>query len=70
MTIGTSLFVIAVGAILRYAVTAKVDWINLNTAGLVLMVVGVLGLILGLYFYFVRGEDPEVAARRQTPPTS
>jgi hypothetical protein len=67
MTIGGSLFLIAAGAILRYAVTARVDWININTAGLVLMVVGFLGLILGLYFYFVRGEDPEVAARRPPP---
>jgi hypothetical protein len=67
MTIGGSLFLIAAGAILRYAVTAKVDWININTAGLVLMVVGFLGLLLGLYFYFVRGEDPEVVARRPPP---
>jgi hypothetical protein len=33
----------------------------------VLMVVGFLGLLLGLYFYFVRGEDPEVVARRPPP---
>jgi hypothetical protein len=56
MTIGASLFLIAAGAILRYAVTAKVDWINLNTTGLVLMIVGALGLVLGIYFAFVRGE--------------
>ena len=56
MTIGASLFLIAAGAILRYAVTAKVDWINLNTTGLVLMIVGALGLVLGIYFSFVRGE--------------
>jgi hypothetical protein len=67
MTIGSSLFLIAIGAILRYAITAKVDWIDINTAGLVLMLLGVLGLIIGLYFYFVRGEDPEVAARRPPP---
>ena len=56
MTIGASLFLIAAGAILRYAVTAKVDWINLNTTGLVLMIVGALGLVLGIYFSFVRGD--------------
>jgi hypothetical protein len=67
MTIGSSLFLIAVGAILRYAVTANVDWININTAGLVLMVVGFLGLLLGIYFTFVRGEDPDVATRRPPP---
>lgn len=54
MTIGTSLFVIAVGAILRYAVTAHVDGVNLDIAGLVLMIVGGLGLLLGL-FLLLRG---------------
>jgi hypothetical protein len=33
MTIGTSLFVIALGAILRYAVTGQVPGIDLQTAG-------------------------------------
>lgn len=67
MTIGSSLFLIAVGAILRYAVTANVDWININTAGAVLMGVGLLGLLLGIYFTFVRGEDPDEVARRPPP---
>jgi uncharacterized membrane protein YfcA len=49
MTIGSSLFLIAVGAILKFAVTAHVGGVNVHTAGLVLMVVGVLGLILGLF---------------------
>jgi hypothetical protein len=56
MTIGTSLFLIAVGAILRYAVTAHVSGINLDTAGLILMLVGIAGLILGLFF-LVSGRD-------------
>lgn len=68
MTIGGSLFLITVGAILRYAITADVDWININTAGLILMVIGVLGLLLGIYFTFVKGEDPDVAARRPPGP--
>jgi hypothetical protein len=50
MTIGGSLLLIAVGAILKYAVTAHVEGLNLHTTGLILMIVGVLGLILGLYF--------------------
>jgi hypothetical protein len=49
MTIGTSLFLIAVGAILKYAVTAHVSGINLHTCGLVLMCVGGLGLALGIF---------------------
>jgi hypothetical protein len=46
--IGTSIFLIAVGAILRYAVTADVEGINLDTAGLILMIVGVVGLLVSL----------------------
>ena len=49
MTIGTSLFLIAVGAILKYAVTATVAGVNVHTAGLILMVVGVVGLVIGLF---------------------
>jgi Domain of unknown function (DUF6458) len=51
MTIGASLFLIAVGAILKYAVTANVAGIDLQTTGLILMLVGVLGLVLGLYLW-------------------
>jgi hypothetical protein len=51
MTLGTSLFLIAVGAILKYAVTAHVAGIDLHTAGLILMIVGVLGLLLGLFLW-------------------
>ena len=49
MTIGTSLFLIAVGAILRYAVTATVAGLDIQTAGLILMVIGVVGLVIGLF---------------------
>ena len=48
MYIGTSIFLIATGAILRYAVTADVEGINLDTAGLILMIVGVIGLLFSL----------------------
>ena len=60
MTIGTSHFIIAVGAILRYAVRDKIEGVDLATAGLILMLVGVLGLLLGLYFTFVRRDRGEV----------
>jgi hypothetical protein len=49
MTIGTSIFLIALGAILRYAVTATVAGISIQTAGLILMIVGALGLVIGLF---------------------
>ncbi len=51
MTYGTSLFLIAVGAILRYAVTATVSGINLHVVGLVLIVIGVVGLLLSLLWF-------------------
>jgi uncharacterized membrane protein HdeD (DUF308 family) len=49
MTIGTSLLLIAAGAILKYAVTVTVAGIDLETVGVILMVVGVVGLVLGVY---------------------
>jgi hypothetical protein len=72
MTIGSSLFLIAVGAILRYAVTRE-TWnaINIHAVGLILMIVGVVGLILGIYLYLVRGRrdpalvDDRVVTRRR-----
>jgi membrane protein implicated in regulation of membrane protease activity len=50
MPTGTSIFLIAVGAILRYAVTATVSGVSLQTVGLILMIVGVLGLVLSLFY--------------------
>jgi hypothetical protein len=49
MTIGTSLFLIALGAILRYAVDATVAGIDIQTAGLILIIIGVIGLAIGLF---------------------
>ena len=53
MTIGTSIVLIAIGAILKYAVTAHVSGIDLQTVGTILMIVGILGLILSLLYMFV-----------------
>ncbi|HEX5310086.1 MAG TPA: DUF6458 family protein [Solirubrobacteraceae bacterium] len=62
MTYGTSLLLIAVGAILRYAVTATASGIDLQTVGLVLMIVGIVGLILSLLWFGM------LAGRRERPP--
>ena len=48
MRIGSSLVLIAVGAILKFAVTTSVSGINLSTVGVVLMVVGIAGLVISL----------------------
>jgi Flp pilus assembly protein protease CpaA len=55
VTLGTSLFLIAVGAILKFAVTAHVEGIDIQTVGVILMIVGGVGLVLGL-FLFARGR--------------
>ena len=49
MTIGGSIFLIAVGAILRYAVDVTVSGIEIQTIGLILMIAGVVGLVIGLF---------------------
>jgi Domain of unknown function (DUF6458) len=64
MTIGTSLLLIAVGAILKYAVTADVSGIDIQTVGVILMLVGILGLILSLLYTFVWSDT---ARRRRAP---
>ncbi len=48
MTIGVSLFIIALGAILRWGVSVAVEGANLEVIGLILIIVGVAGLVLGL----------------------
>src|SRR5205085_6050817 len=52
MTIGTSIVLIAVGAILKYAVTAHVSGIDLQTVGTILIIVGILALIISLLYTF------------------
>jgi hypothetical protein len=48
--IGTSLFLIAVGAILSYAVTLSVTGVSLPTVGVILVIVGVIGLVISISF--------------------
>jgi hypothetical protein len=50
MGIGTSLFLIAVGAILYFAVNATISGLEIATIGLILMIVGVIGLAISLFF--------------------
>ena len=49
MTIGGSIFLIALGAILKYAVTATVAGVEIQTVGVILMVAGAIGLFIGLF---------------------
>lgn len=49
MGIGTSIFLIAVGAILYFAVEVDISGLELSTVGLILMIVGILGLIISFF---------------------
>ncbi|MPZ97940.1 MAG: hypothetical protein GEU80_01170 [Dehalococcoidia bacterium] len=51
MALGSSLFLIAVGAILAFAVTATVQGVDVTAVGVILMIVGGLGLLLSLLFW-------------------
>ena len=48
--IGFGIFLVAVGAILRYAVTAEVAGIDIGTVGVILMVAGAVLFLLSLFF--------------------
>jgi beta-lactamase regulating signal transducer with metallopeptidase domain len=58
--IGTSIFLIAVGAILKFAVNASISGLEISTIGVILMIVGVLGLIISLFY-------TTMASRRDVP---
>jgi hypothetical protein len=49
MTIAGAIFLIAVGAILRYATNLHVEGISIDTVGLILMIAGIAGLILSFF---------------------
>jgi hypothetical protein len=67
MTIGMSIFLIAVGAILKYAVTADVAGVDIGTVGVILMVAGALGLVIGL-FLVMQDRDRGTRARTYDDP--
>lgn len=51
MGISTSLVMIALGAILYWAVTATVAGLSVNTIGVILMIAGAIGLLLSLVYW-------------------
>jgi len=54
VTIGAAILMIAVGAILKWAVTAHVSWIDIQTAGTIIFVVGLVSLVLAVIYTFWR----------------
>ena len=66
MGIGVSLLLIAVGAILTWAVTADVSGLDINTIGVILLVVGIIGLVLSMIFWSSWGGPAYFSSRRRT----
>jgi hypothetical protein len=72
MTIGSSIVLIAIGAVLKWAVTAHVNGFNIQTAGTVLFVVGLVGLVLALIytFWFDRRTNYDDTRAVRRPPSA
>ena len=68
MYIGTSIFLIALGAILKYAVTATVGGFDIQKAGVILIVVGLVGLLVSLFLLLSgRGRRPGEVVVEERP---
>jgi hypothetical protein len=65
--LGFSIFLVALGAILRYAVTAEVANIDIGTVGVILMIAGVVLFLLTLFF-MLSGRSPSGGPPSQGPP--
>ena len=68
MGIGVSVFLLAVGAILTFAVDVTTNGINLDTVGIILMIVGAIGLLMSMLFWssfapFASGPRTETYVR-------
>jgi hypothetical protein len=69
MGIGTSLLLIAVGAILRFAVTVSVSGFNVQTVGVILMIVGAVGLVISVLWISVWSDRRRGYPDGDVPPT-
>jgi hypothetical protein len=69
MRLGAAMFLIAVGAILTWAVQVNhKDGFNINNAGVILMVVGGIGLVAELIYLSVRRRSTVVQTNAAVPP--
>jgi hypothetical protein len=71
MTIAAAIFLIALGAILKFATNLHVEGISIDTVGLILMIAGVAGLVLSLLqdaIWSRRARAGEVARPGEVPP--
>lgn len=65
MTSGISLFLIAIGAILYFAVNASVSGIEIDTVGIILMVIGGIGFLWSMFALYGPGRRVEEPAERE-----
>lgn len=61
MGIGAGLFLVALGAVLTFAVNVTTSGFNLNTIGVILMIVGALGILVDLAIFAPRRRTPAAA---------
>jgi hypothetical protein len=64
--LGVSIFLIAIGAILAFAVNASVSGVDIQAVGWILLVVGVIGLVLSMIFWSSWGGPAYWSSRRRT----
>jgi hypothetical protein len=69
MGIGLGIFFIATGAILTFAVNARVSGLNIAVVGVILMVAGVLGIVLDLFMFAPRRRRSSVTYGADGAPT-
>jgi hypothetical protein len=65
MGLGVSLILIAVGAILTFAVEASVSGVDVDAVGWILMIVGAVGFLLSLAFWSSWGGPAYFAGERR-----
>ncbi len=68
MTIGAGIFLIAVGAILKFATNFHVQGVSIDTIGVILMIAGAAGLILGIFQELVWSRRARPVAPGEVPP--
>jgi hypothetical protein len=66
MGLGVSLFLIAIGAILVFAVEAEVSGVDVDAIGWILMIVGAVGFVLSMLFWSSWGGPGYFGRRRST----
>jgi hypothetical protein len=62
MGVGGGLFLVAVGAVLTWGVTATVNGVNIQTIGVILMIVGIIGVALDLIIFMPRRRSSRVVS--------